>query len=77
MSQKDNEKLLGLALASTLNKPLRYCIQAEIKPSANYWNSQSQTSKDDQKCATVVVVDASNPVLAISHVVSSLLSKSQ
>lgn len=77
ISQPSNEKLLGLALASALCKPLRYCVQTEVKPSVSYWNFHSQSVREAKNVAAVVIVDSSNPVLAISRVASSLLSRGQ
>lgn len=37
MSQPENQRLLGLALASNSGVPLRYGVQHEVAPGIKYW----------------------------------------
>ncbi|XP_057369530.1 betaine aldehyde dehydrogenase-like [Daphnia carinata] len=80
LNQADNQRLLGLALSTTYGRPLRYCIQYEVAPSASYWSyyadqldSCSPTQMKNN--IAVVVVGSSNPVLSVSRAVAPLVAK--
>ena len=72
MSSSHHQKLLALALSTTLGKPSRYCVQNDILPAISYWNyyaenlcSLSSPNLEEQNITIIVVEPTDQPILDI------------